>query len=120
MWRLDDLEFDASPPNVETRSTAHARARAHVEEAQVRLVRPALRGEPLQEGDRRLAGRGRRVVGAPRAGGLAAPHAGGATAHRSRPLERRGAGDAPRPGAAQFQERSHQGNVRRPKWALGL
>ena len=92
--------------------------RAHVEEAQVRLVRVALRGEPLQEGDQRLAGRGRRVVGAARACGLAASHAGSAAVNRRRSVVGHGEGDARRPGAAQLQERPDSGHVRQPKWTL--
>ena len=55
---MDDVELNGPAADDQARSTAHPRARAHVQEAQVRLVRPPLRREPLQEGHKRLAGRG--------------------------------------------------------------
>ena len=75
--------------------------------------------EPFSpEGDQRLAGRGRRAVGAAGAGGLAAPDAGGAAADRQGPLVRLGEGHARRPGAEKSQEPPHPRDVWQPKWAL--
>ena len=48
LQRLDDLQLDGAAADDQARPTAHARAPAHGKEAQVRLVRPALRGEPIQ------------------------------------------------------------------------